>query len=716
MQKLNRTKINEIFVLSKISALHKAMILEKEDFMKKLISVYSSNKVNKKNIKMEISGLSSAVQTSLDGFPMYFGHNYHKPIGWTHSLGIFIEPKIVRALGTAYLPENEDEYKLIENKIREYSYKNLDEHFEKFIHILDERLSDFYSGKQKYNNTECVSVIDKEIVKKVFPGIFEKEDKSGLISLKDLNSINPGVYQIGEYLLFAHSYFRRSLSRLNTLNEEFLRQLENVKHNPELDVKISIDLDLIGLAETFNKRHEFQYWRGPLFKDDLGNISDGVTVYSANDNQKLFSGISRTEFGWYKQDNKKTLECEEIADEPSYGLNNESYGCRYIHSMLNEETQLPYHLDGAIRLYSEERMIERLDIDIKKASRDTVYTKLWRIDGNINISLWKSLIVDYFRDNTLISEYLEGKTEDEDIVSPYLFTTEKNEKYIPLDVQKEKGVRLLVSYHKSEELIEGNYLKNHDFLLWENKHYEAMDNNALTLIKMLQKEIQINFNEDIQYIDYNDLITNLPPMIFSSKSAVRDAWFTRAQIYKLCKAWNEKGDDRIVTFTIGINYKDYLVYYSYLGHVSDMVVWMKKDKNEYPLTSKEINKWSEKVSATLNEIFINEEILDLSKVMDKYGVLTLNREEFEGDFKKVYDDHENALMLELAMPKDEIDILEADGITLAQPVWIRKSTCSNCRKEYRSCSCIKTIEKNIFEIIEEMEYLTPIWTNRKAIH
>lgn len=683
--------------------------------MKKLISVYSSNKVNKKNMKMEISGLSSAVQNSLDGFPMYFGHNYHKPIGWTHSLGLFIEPKIVRALGTAYLPENEDEYKLIENKIKEYSYRNLDEHFEKFIHVLDEGLLDFYSGKQKYSNTECVSVIDKEIVRKVFPKIFENEDKSGLISLKDLKSINPGVYQIGEYLLFAHSYFRRSLSRLNTLNEEFLRQLENVKLNPELDVKIALDLDLIGLAETYDKRYEFQYWRGPLFKDNLRNISEGVTVYSANDNQKLFSGISRTEFGWYKQDNKKTLECEEIADEPSYGLNNESYGCRYIHSMLDEEKQSPYHLDGAIRLYSEERMIERLDIDIKKASRDTTYTKLWRIDGNINIILWKSLIVDYFRDNTLISEYLEGKTE-EDTISPYLFASEKKEKYIPLNLQREKGVRLLVSFHKSEELMKGNYIKNPDFLSWGNKSYEVMDTNALTLIKMLKNEIQLDFNKDIQYIDYNDLITNLPLMIFSSKSAVRDAWFARAQIYKLCKAWNENGDDRVVTFTIGINYKDNLVYYSYLGHVSDMVIWMRKDKHEYPLTFKEINKWSEKVSATLDKTFINEEILDLSKIIDEYGVMNLNREEFEGDFKRVYDDQEKAMMLELKIPQDEMNMLEDEGVTLVQPVWIRKSTCSNCKKEYKSCNCIKIIEKNVFEVIDEMEYLTPIWTNRKASH
>lgn len=63
-----------------------------------------------------------------------------------------------------------------------------------------------------------------------------------------------------------------------------------MKLNPDLDVKIAIDLDLIGLAKTYNKRHEFQYWRGPLFKDNLGNISGGVTVYSANNNQRFFSG------------------------------------------------------------------------------------------------------------------------------------------------------------------------------------------------------------------------------------------------------------------------------------------------------------------------------------------------------------------------------------------------------------------------------------------
>mgnify|MGYP005831289865 CR=1 FL=1 len=76
--------------------------------------------------------------------------------------------------------------------------------------------------------------------------------------------------------------------------------------------------------------------------------------------------------------------------------------------MINDVTNRPYHLDGAIRAYTMEKMVQRLDVDIKHSGRDTQYTKIWRIDGDIEIALWKELITHYYRDNMQIGEYFGG--------------------------------------------------------------------------------------------------------------------------------------------------------------------------------------------------------------------------------------------------------------------------------------------------------------------
>jgi hypothetical protein len=58
--------------------------------------------------------------------------------------------------------------------------------------------------------------------------LFAKANGDGLVSLGDLESIFSGVYRIGELLVFADTYFRRSLSRLNFLNSELLLEPEKL--------------------------------------------------------------------------------------------------------------------------------------------------------------------------------------------------------------------------------------------------------------------------------------------------------------------------------------------------------------------------------------------------------------------------------------------------------------------------------------------------------
>lgn len=100
--------------------------------------------------------------------------------------------------------------------------------------MLDGVLSD----KHKWFWADAVTIVDKDIVERIFPEIIS-ELQNGLYPIKLLTPVLPGVYKKGDFLIYAHSYFRRNLSRLNSLNTELLSRLENIKED-ELDVKIAL--------------------------------------------------------------------------------------------------------------------------------------------------------------------------------------------------------------------------------------------------------------------------------------------------------------------------------------------------------------------------------------------------------------------------------------------------------------------------------------------
>src|SRR6185436_21089306 len=87
------------------------------------------------------------------------------------------------------------------------------------IAALREKLTPHLSGNEKLVCAkESVALFDEGIVDRVFPEIFHDADKDGLVPLKELEPLGPGVFRRGDLAIFAHRFFRRSLSTMNTLN------------------------------------------------------------------------------------------------------------------------------------------------------------------------------------------------------------------------------------------------------------------------------------------------------------------------------------------------------------------------------------------------------------------------------------------------------------------------------------------------------------------
>ena len=262
-----------------------------------VMNVMSTDVSTKKNIKMTIKGLESMLSDRWDdGVPLEISHDTHKVIGWVLPSCIYIKPKLTRLMGLILIADDDGEQEIIDNLVQNYFHEHHKCNEDSIT--LKKLISTNLSGKERCFHNECASILDEGIAKKVFPKLFEDIDDEGLISLdlilkyfKPLDNAN-GVFKSKEcdLVVFAHPYFRRSFSRFNNYYSYLLPKIIALK---DQNVGIALDEDLVGYSTKFNEPIELDYWRGPIFNNDIKQISPGVSIYTANDHEKFFYGISK---------------------------------------------------------------------------------------------------------------------------------------------------------------------------------------------------------------------------------------------------------------------------------------------------------------------------------------------------------------------------------------------------------------------------------------
>ncbi|GAB5539382.1 MAG: hypothetical protein Salg2KO_14850 [Salibacteraceae bacterium] len=451
--------------------------------------ILNSDTVNKYGFQFSVVSLLDALeQKAIEGVPTCLGHDMHRPRGWTVPFDLYFEPGMCRLVGNQVIAETDNEQKFINEThqtalIRKYQ-EQCDPHTEEFKGLIAKHLSD----TAKYMYAGCVCYTDEGLLERVFPELWTKRDKDGLIYLSDLLTAfdykGHGVFKHkkSELAVIAHRYFRKSLSIHNNLNYFFIDKLIS-KHNDEnITVRIALDRNIIGYAKTYQDSIELEYWRGPKFNDDISGIKPGVTVYKSNDFQQAYYGISSTEFWWKNESDKQTLEAEELKEHPSLGLNDDNYGCRYVHSIYDRIDNSFEHFDGAIRMYDTERMLDRLDNDIKGAGKCSDYTKLFRVDGKLSLADRKTLVCHYFQSNPLIHEYFGEPPE----VEPQMINQDRHnvtEKLVPYSINQEDGVRLMISYHATpegkEEAKHDRYVSGYDIYSSEKESMKVIEGDII---------------------------------------------------------------------------------------------------------------------------------------------------------------------------------------------------------------------------------------------
>lgn len=684
----------------------------------KLFGVMANDKVNRYNEIVTMEALISAyLEQWQETLPLTINHDRTRLIGASKMSGIFMEPGATLLTNQSIIPENNKEKVELEEFVSKGIFDNLYQKnkndYEKLLELLNEYLSTNY----ELIYADSIAIVDEGIVCKLLPELWDDLDKDGLIELSKLNPVLPGVFQYDNYLVYAHSYFRRSLSRKNTLNVPFLKRIQELIPN----AKIALDPHMIGLAGTQSDMREYAYWWGPKFDDDLGKIPLGVTHFENEKYDALMSPIVRTECGWYIQDDIKTFECEELTDIKNITDSKDLYGCRYVHSMLSQ-SNIPYHLDGAIRAYDDEKMINRLEQNMNDSARNTTYTKLWRVDGEIPIYVWKELITHFYRDNFLVGEYFCGqKYSDflEDSSNHQNDLPQKNDEeadvdeFISTNMNEGSGIRVQFTIGKCEP-INSTYdivIRPIDYFI--NKTLiKSIEYESITLIKFLKKNNHNVYLPHCNYLTFNDLIINFPIFICDSVTQ-GNAIF--ASIMEFCRIWANNKDDRIISFSIKVNYLTSAITYSMLGHINDFIkVFVADGDCEFPKSEDEIVSWCELIRKKIDIFTMANQIPSASRLNNSDGVLTYRRIYIDDTVIMRTHTDDGGMFVELCVTENTAKKLIDNSVVATSVHMVNSSICNRCGKQYELCGCIKFLEANCTNSFLDAKYIGAFWTTRQA--
>lgn len=690
--------------------------------------------LNRKNHFMLLSTILKAYRDAWDRpIPMNIGHDRTKPIGYTKLTGVYMEPGKAYVTNESAIMETSEEHEILRKMIELNDHHQFCEEHKDEIDSLVEKLKGTITDSFRVAPVgQAVAIKDNGIVRRLFPE-WTETFKDGLTDIKELKPIYstttdgkkgvliPGVYLKDGYLLFAHQFFRRTLSILNSTNEEFFVSFEKLREIPNLNVKVALDMDMVGLPGTEHPELEYQYIRGPHFNEDLKSIPDGVTCHENEHYDNLFSNIVGTQFYWHKQDGTRTFECEELCDKENVSFDGRDtmlWGCRYVHSMLNPGSGLPTHLDGAIRLYDEEQILERLDkkTDISKCGKNSEYVKLWRIDNEFSILLWKELISNFYRENPLIGEYFGGVDKKYEQIKKESVqrnsVAEKTNKFIPVEINKGDGLRLFFRY-SSKILIAENYdvriVNKNELICSGKKKVKILEADSITFFKLLMRKgikLRMPFSA---MIEFGDTVTNFPTICcrdFKTIYTVLEA------ILDLCNAWDMKGDNRLLSVGIMLNEENNAVQLSFAGHVSDFVTVLK------PSLSDRTDSFDDLVE---NVYIANNRFGDAGDRPDKFtlihgDVVCFNRYVVPPKYISGTRWEGKTEIAELSIPEEEASYLKENKVICAPIKWVKNSKCTKCGADYFSCSCVKFIDEDVSENHIECKQIGITWTNRSAYY
>jgi len=685
------------------------------------LGVLSSDSLNRDGYVIAFEALEKSIgETAIKGMPSLIDHDFHRPLGWIFPFGILIEPKISKTIGNFHVCDNDDDMNLIYPKIQDYWQFINYEACKDYIDEFKTHLKDNFSTEGRFIHKGCVAYNLPNITDKIFPELFADVDKSGLVFLDDIlvdfEYAGSGIFKskTSDFCVFCHQFFKRNLSLINNYNTYFIDEFIRLNSNKEIKLRIAIDHNLIGLSKTYTGVLEFDYWWGPKFNDDISSLPDQVTRYECNEEQEFYNNILGTEFWWKTDENEKTLEIEEIREKPSLGIDDSSYGCRYIHSIYDNEKKEFNHFDGAVRMYTEDQIINRWETNINKAEKNTDYTKLFRIDGKLELADWKKLCILYYKGNPLLFEYFGAKDEYESLKNSAKVQDQLTG-YIPNKINGDDGIRLFTSYHpKSSDYSSFQRKIIHpDIIKFQNgESINVLEYDIIEIDKYLKRTgSKMDYPVEINFLKPFDFYTNYPTILHASENTEKLLQDT-IQAFKTIFEIQNKVLNKTISFTIAWEMEDFEVRLSVFGKSSEIVKWL----NEFQTIPTDYENFRQWLINQRKWIYDNYNYLekDFTHLLKSDGIFHIKRKPIDHDMISFPNDEDESYF-EIRVKADmELDkFIKEKSIFPSRLGIIKKATCTKTGSDYFTSETSKYLDNDVKMAIERIELAGLFWTDEE---
>lgn len=295
---------------------------------------------------------------------------------------------------------------------------------------------EFCTTKGLRITSEQVSYIPTIGIVVTFPNLVNllnakiKVDKEELVDFDILNKeyklqpFFPGYFFAKNYMVMAHTFFRRAYDGANNFNPKFIETYWSFSRNNN-DNYIALDFDRVRINLDNSTYGEHDTWFGANFNQEIENIEDGIIKlrppleFDEFDIDFFFGGTYSLDIKWTSYEKIKVFQLEEFKTENCKILKNdiEYFPVKYIHAEYDKELKSFRHFDGAIHFYTVAEYWERRDNDFNyndkyKTQLKTLSQKLFKINGSIETQEWINLVSNFLSGDPLILEYFNGKLPD----------------------------------------------------------------------------------------------------------------------------------------------------------------------------------------------------------------------------------------------------------------------------------------------------------------
>jgi len=691
--------------------------------MQKYFAVLISDQISKDGTSFSVSALEDMVWlTALYGVPSNISHDMHRSIGWTYSKGLFFDYHKTLVIGHSLIGETNKDFEQIKLAKQNYINNLMHKSFEPFREDFISELGKLMSEKNNFFFNNLALYKKPQILFEAFPKIKDAilNDRDKLISIEILldsfDYLGHGVFKdkSSNLAILAHPFFRKSLSHYNNFHHLFLDELVNLHKTEDVSTKINLDLDYIGFAPSFNKTFEYEYWWGPQYNDNISDIALGLCVYKSDENERFYYNLDRTEFFWKSGGKLHEFELEEIKEEEAPTLE-DTYACRYIHSIYDKEKKMFDHFDGAIRGYSTELMLERISSKLTEFGRRSDYTKLFRVDKNLSLAKWKYLITTYMQGNPQIYEYFNLPKPNNKLEQINNQDKSVKEKYIPYSINKNDGIRMFVSYHpKLDHKDKERYVSITDSINWGDTSFNTIELFTVEIKKALNRLGQdLELPSDCKFISPEDYYINIPCIYHSSNNTQESINYTIEAIQLITDSLVKKSDKEILSFTLAWDIEDKEIRISIMGHVSDISNWLKQT-NTIPVKREKLKEWLNKQQVYFQKNGKDSQTPTLEKIIQDDGVLYLKRRSISRDVDfEMLQNSDTKFKIQFSEDQDDLKkALEDKEILISPAMIIEEISCSKTQKNYIESPYSIVLDDDVTQNVDKFELLAFHWTDK----